>query len=447
MVRRIGGPSLAGTLVTLSTAVFASASHEPARLGLTPVDHDGTYFVLTLDPGEKRHLRVEAANFGHEEAVARTYASDVYTIVNGGFGADLFGERPSGPTLWLTYPTQEMTLNPDDALVIDFDVTVPDDTPPGEYVTALVIENAEPLRGSGAIAVDQINRSAIAVAIQIPGAENAELSIGEVTYQEVAGLPVVSFEVTNPGNVHLRPSGRFELRDGDGTELTAASVVMESVYAGTSTTLEAPVVEALAAGDYCAELSLTDEETGATDSTDCLPFTIAAPPDDGSPLSGPPGVAEVVDALSGWPPGLPLASLLLVGLGGLLFVLARRRRRPTAFAGAPADWPVTDLQPRGTSFEDALPAIIGSLRRILHEHPEVSRGWIVERGSGFLLAVEVRAEATPAQASKLSALLQERADREVARIMPLQVVCLKGAGPVARMTSGTVPFYVRAGQA
>jgi len=27
--------------------------------------------------------------------------------------------------------------------------------------------------------------------------------------------------------------------------------------------------------------------------------------------------------------------------------------------------------------------------------------------------------------------------------MPVQVVCLQGAGPVARMTADAVPFYVR----
>lgn len=442
-----GGSSLAAAILALGVVGAASASHEPARLGLTPVEHQGTYFELMLEPGETRELHVEAANFGHEEVLARTYASDVYTIVNGGFGADLFGERPSGPTLWLTYPIQEITLGPDDALIIDFEVAVPADTPPGEYVTALVIENVEPVRGSGTIAVDQVNRSAIAVAIRVPGEERAALSIGEVRHEELAGFSVVSFEVANPGNVHLRPSGEFVLRDGDGTELTASSVVMDSVYAGTSTTLEAPALEVLGPGDYCAELTLTDEETGATDATQCLPFTIAPPPDDGAPFAGLPGVTEVVDTLGAWPPGLPIvALLLLVGFGAVIVVVGRRRREPAAVDGPGSDWPATDLQSPGRSFEDATPAIIASLRRVLHQHPEIRRGWIVERGTGFVLAVEGPAGLTPAEAARLSAVLQERADREVGRIMPVQVVCLQGHGPVARVTADSVPFYVRASQ-
>lgn len=442
-----GGSSLAAAILALGIVGAASASHEPARLGLTPVDHQGTYFELTLEPSETRELHVEAANFGHEEVLARTYASDVYTIVNGGFGADLFGERPSGPTLWLTYPTQEVTLGPDDALIIDFEVRVPGDTPPGEYVTALVIENVEPVRGSGTIAVDQVNRSAIAVAIRVPGEERAALSIGEVRHRELTGFSVVSFEVANPGNVHLRPSGEFVLRNSDGTELTASSVVMDSVYAGTSTTVEVPAIETLGPGDYCAELTLTDEETGAADATECLAFTIAPPPDDGSAFRGLPGVTEVVGTLGDWPPGLPLLALLLLfAFGAVIVVVGRRRRRPAAVDGPPSDWPATDLPSRVRSFEDAMPAIIAALRRLLRQHAEIHRGWIVERGSGFVLAVEGPSGVTPAEAARLSALLQERADREVGRIMPVQVVCLQGPGPVARMTADTVPFYVRPGQ-
>lgn len=441
MVRSVVGTLLSALIVALGWAGAVSASHEPARLGLTPVDHDGTYFDLTLEPGEAVGLQVEAANFGHEEAVARTYASDVYTIVNGGFGADLFGERPSGATLWLTYPSQEVPLGPEDALVIDFDLEVPEDTPPGEYVTALVIENAEPVRGSGTIAVDQVNRNAIAVAIEVPGEERPALSIGSVYHDEVADLSVVSFDVANRGNVHLRPSGSFVLRHDDGTQLAESPVVMDSVYAGTSTTVEGPALELLEPGRYCAQLTLSDETTGASDATECLPFTIAEVPGDGSPLGLP--VAQVVDRLGTWALVLPILILLLAaGIGGAL-LLGRRGVRAPAVEGAATEWPATDLDSRNRFDHAALPGAVASLRRLLSEHPAISRAWVVERDAGFLLAVEGPRGSTPAEAARLSATLQERVDQELAHLMPMQVVCVQGAGPVARTTAGAVPFYVR----
>lgn len=440
------GSSIARSLLVAIAVLLAvpgsvSANHEPARLGLTPVDQHGSYFQLKLRPGQARRLQVEAANFGHEETLARTYASDVYSIVNGGFGAGLFGERPSGTTLWITYPTQEIMLGPRDAVAIDFKVEVPANTPPGQYVTALVIENAEPVRGSGTIAVDQVNRSAIAVAIEVPGERTPALAIGNVRQQEVAGLSVISFEVHNSGNVHLRPAGDFTLRNGEGDEIAASAVAMDTVYAGTSTLLEAPGIELLGPGEYCAELALTDEETGATDETDCLPFVIVAPAADDGSLGGLP--TRVVDAIgsSAIFPVLILILLLIFGAGAA-FVVLRRRRRRTAVASGPAGSPTGDSAEGDKSVGAMLPRVIGSLRRVLDAHPEISRGWVIERGSGFVLAVEGMPGTTPADASRLAAALQEHADREVSLALPMQVVCLQGAGSVERMTAEAVPFYV-----
>jgi hypothetical protein len=438
----IAGPLLMAMAVLLVGAGPVSAEGAPARLGLTPVGQDGSYFELRLKPGEATRLQVEAANFGDERALARTYASDVYSIVNGGFGARLFGERPSGTTLWITYPTKEIALGPGEAIAIDFKVEVPADTPPGEYVAALVIENAEPLRGSGTIAVDQINRNAIAVAIEVPGEQTPALAIGAVRQHEVAGLSVVSFEVHNSGNVHLRPAGDFFLRNGAGEEIAASSVAMDTVYARTSTLLEAPALELLGPGEYCAELTLTDQETGATDTTSCLAFTIVAPADSGVPLGDLP--TQVIAAIGGSGPILPvlfLLLLLMLGAGATILVLGRRRRR-AALADGPAVTTM-DRPDAGPATEAALPRIIGTLRRLLDAHPEISRAWIIERGTGFVLAFEGGPGTTPADASRLTTALQERADREIGLTLPMQVVCLQEAGPVERMTAEAVPFYVK----
>lgn len=326
--------SLAAALALVLTAVAgigpAAAADEAPRLGLTPVGHDGTFFTLTLEPGASRQLEVEAANFGDTEVRARTYAANVYSIVNGGFGADLFGEEPTGTTTWLDYPTQEMTLGPRDAQVINFDVTVPDDTPPGEYVAALVIENVDPVRGSGSVAIDQVNRSAIAVAIDVPGPRRPALAIGVVGHEVAGERSVVTFDVSNPGNVHLKPTGRFRLVDADGSELSSAELTMDSVYAGTSTILEAPLAGRLPAGEYCAELALSDPETDASAEARCLAFTVADESEADAAAAGG-GSRELPLRLPGSDAPLGTATLAVVvvagaGLFALAIVLALRRR-------------------------------------------------------------------------------------------------------------------------
>ena len=437
---------IAGLLISTSLALSSpvSAAHEPAHLGLTPVGEDGTYFDVAITAGETRDLQVEAANFGHEAAVARTYAANVYSIVNGGFGASLSGEPPAATTKWVTFPTQELTLAPGDAVVMDVRVAVPKDTPPGEYIAALVIENAEPIRGAGTVAVDQVNRSAIAIAIDVPGPREPAVAIGEVGHSEVAGTSVVTFSIDNPGNVHLYPTGEFLLRDDAGDQIASASPKMDSVYAGTSTLLELRLDNLLPPGQYCAELSLSDEGTGAFSSTQCLAFMVAAPAPEKAPADGLPSVTQVVDAVGGPMIVLPLL-IAVVGIGALGVLFAwRRRRGPSAVADGPSSaWPIADTDAHATTLPEWLSGAAAPLQRVLRQQPRITRAWMIARESTFVLALEGAPGTPPAEAARLAAEVQELADREPSLDVPVRVVCLQGSGPVSRVTADAVPFYVR----
>jgi len=322
----------------LASAPPAAAEGQAPRLGLTPAGQAAAYFDLTLVPGEQRHLEVEAANFGDEAVLARTYAADVYSIVNGGFGADLYGEDATGTTSWLTYATQQITLGPREALIVSVAVTVPGGTPPGQYIAALVIENVEPQRGTGPVALDQVNRNAIAVAIDVPGPRQPTLMIGAVGHKSVAGHSIVTFEVDNPGSVHLKPTGAVRLLDAGRSEIASARVVMDSVYASTGTLLEVPLADPLLPGDYCAELSLTDPATGAHDATGCMAFSVgaraASPGADSGPALpwGLPGTSVAMTAVRGGL--LVIAGGALVGVAILLVVRRRRSRHRTPAAPA-----------------------------------------------------------------------------------------------------------------
>jgi len=322
-----------GAALALGVVAPVLAEHDPTRLGLTPIGQDGQFFAISLRPGESAELRVEVASFGHDEVLARTYAADVYSIINGGFGAELFGELPSGATEWLDYPDREIPLVSTGALVIDFSVRVPSGTPSGEYIAALVAEDTEPYRGdSGSVSVEQVNRVAVAVAIDVPGRREPGIEIGAVGHKLSGATSSVTFEVANIGNAHLWPQGGFILRDSSGTELASAPAIMDSVYAASATLFEAPLTEALEPGAYCAELSLTDDETGAADSTECLTFTVTSQPVDvaaeGQGSGAIPVIRPAIDAVLGNPVALALFVIAAVSAPGAVWLLWRRRRTP-----------------------------------------------------------------------------------------------------------------------
>lgn len=279
---------MAGILAVclLTGAQAARAADGRIELGIKPVGVDGAYFMVTVQPGETRQLAVELGNYGAAPVEARTYAADAYSIVNGGFGAKLDGEPTSGATRWLDYQPVTLTLEPGTGVTRAFALTVPDDAAPGDYISGLVIQNANPTPGVGGIALNQINRQAIAVAIDVPGPRTPALSIGAFTHRMVAGKSLVAAAVMNTGNQLLKPGGEFTLRDAAGTLIERRPVALDSVYAGMDTSVEIPFDRLLGAGNYVASLTLTDAATGATATASDVALAIPQ-------LEAPPVVAGV----------------------------------------------------------------------------------------------------------------------------------------------------------
>lgn len=311
-------------------ALSAEAASSPVRLGLTPVGQPGPYFELTMSPGQVRRLEVAVGNFGGDSVVARTYAADVYSLVNGGFGAQVTDSAPTGTTTWLDFPTQEVRLTAGASVAVDFQVAVPPGTQSGQYLTSLVVESTQPSPGdAGSVTVNQVNRVAIAVAIDVPGPRHPGLLIGGVTHKMAGDTSFLSFAVDNPGNVHLKPAGELTLRESNQIEIARETVTMDSVYAGSNTHLEVHLAAPLRPGGYCAELSLTDPTTGASARTTCLSFDVAPAKSvqaGRGASSGIPVVQSVLDTAADHP------LIVLIGLGAALMILTlllaigRRRR-------------------------------------------------------------------------------------------------------------------------
>jgi hypothetical protein len=254
---------------------LARAADSPPKLGIRPADGDRLYVDLTLKPGEHRTLDVELINGGTALVQARTYTADAYTLVNGGFGVRLEDDSVTGPTTWLDYPREDLDLAPGQAEQRGVTVTVPKGTAPGEYVAALVIQNAEPVKGTGDITVNQVLRQAIAVAITVPGKRTPGLAIGAASYKRTPAVASVLVSVTNTGNVRLKPSGELVLTDKVGHEVLRAPVAMDTFFAGNTTEIEVNLPLSLPEGDYSVALDLSDIKAGASAQSDSLALAIA----------------------------------------------------------------------------------------------------------------------------------------------------------------------------
>lgn len=240
---------------TGATATTAEAE-QPVNLSLRPVDHPGSYFDLTMEPGEGRDLTVALGTNGDAAMDVSTYPADAYTIINGGFAAKESGTKPTGTTTWLDYPAQELSLPAGQANERTMTVSVPQETQPGQYITSLVLESAEPVEGSGEVALNQIVRQALPVTVQVPGPLEPAFEFGRAGHIDTAGRSVVQVGITNTGNAHVEPAGDLTIRDDSGETVSEAEATMSNFFAGTETQVETTLDGAL---DCCISRCLQSD--------------------------------------------------------------------------------------------------------------------------------------------------------------------------------------------
>ena len=320
--------ALAGSIIP----AHAQAAEQPVQLSAKVVDQPGEFFDLTLEPGQTRQLEIALGNHGKTAIAVRTYAADAYTIINGGFGAALRDTAVAGTTTWLDYPAQTLTLEPDRATVQPLSVTVPLGTAPGEYIASVILENDAPVKGSGSVALDQVVRQAVAVAIRVPGALVPGLAIGAASHGVVAGRSVVAVDVTNTGNSRLTPAAKIAVKDSTGVAVSSTTVPMDSFYAGTATKVEITLATTLAPGEYTVDLALDDDGRDAHASGAGLPLSVVEVVEQAADAPTEVG-QQVVDVLQKSSGQLPLwavaaiaLALLLAGLLAVRHHLSHRRQ-------------------------------------------------------------------------------------------------------------------------
>jgi hypothetical protein len=316
------------TLALPGGTLAADPANADVRLSVRPVGQAGPYFELIMQPGESQTLEVDLSNDGSADLAVATYAADVYTITNGGYGGRLRAEPQTGTTTWLGYPTEVIELAAGTHSLRSFTVAVPPGTAGGEYISSVVIENDQPVVSSGGVGLGQIVRTAVAVVVTVPGARMPEIVIGEASHSVVADRSVVAVDLDNAGNVRLRPIAGFELRNSAGDLVSQSSIALDTIYSHTPTSLAVPLAALLQPGTYHATLTLVDAAQGVSVERTDLTFVVEAPPATTEPGAGPTPVAVNQPPSIPWPIVLGVLGAALLGV--LAFLVLRRSRRPSA---------------------------------------------------------------------------------------------------------------------
>ena len=310
---------------------------QPVMLSLKPVDYQGSFFNLTINPGQSQQLKVALGNHGSASMPARTYAADAYSIINGGFGARTRDSTITGTTTWLSYATQLLQLPAGQANIRTFTVAVPAGTAPGEYISSLILENDVPVQGSGSVVLNQIIRQALAVSIRVPGPLQPAFAFGTASHKITADRSVLDVQITNTGNANLKPAGNLIIHDHNGKTISQAPATMDSLYAHTDTLVETTLAGKLQPGDYTVSITLTDPTTKVTATGADLPFTVTEQAAQNSTNTQQAHLPQILQgAGTGINPYLIAAAAAAAATAAafFFFLLIRGRRRRTASPGS-----------------------------------------------------------------------------------------------------------------
>lgn len=237
----------------------------------------GSYFSVTAEPGQSVTLKATIANTGEVDQHLRTYPANAYTKEGGGFGVGNYGDEANPVTKWLDYPNDTYEIAPGTGKERTFPINVPDDTAPGQYITAIVAEEADTSAVQGSSNFIQRLRYAIPVFITVPGEMQSGFSVNSIHLSLESGVAIVRIALENSGDVRVRPEGTVELIDSSGQLIVSFPVAMESIYAHDATVLTLGTAGALPAGSFTVRVKLSDSETGATASTEQSGLTAETP--------------------------------------------------------------------------------------------------------------------------------------------------------------------------
>lgn len=222
----------------------------------------GSFFDVQIDVGQTAQVTVTIANVGDVTQGIKTYVTNGFTAPGGGFAAAEYGVPLNEVSQWLDYPEETFTLDAGEGVERTFSVTVPEDTAPGQYITAIAGEHAEASAVEGQPNLSQKLRYSVPVFIRVPGATDTAFHVERIDLQESDGVGIIIVSLQNTGDIRVRPEGVVEARTIEGELVVSIPVAMESIYAREGTDLRLALPQNVGTGTYDVSVALTDPDSG-----------------------------------------------------------------------------------------------------------------------------------------------------------------------------------------
>ena len=345
-------------IVWLGAPISASAQSEtPFPLSFLPVpdgsraEPNKSYFVYELRADSTVSGNVLLRNNGQAPMTVHLTAVDARTSQQGGSSFANIDETPMAVATWLKLGEQQVTLEPGQERDIAFTVHVPASINPGQYLAGISAylpandgDDTSSSKNVGAHIKLQ-HRYVIAVQINVPGLWTSSMLIKSIDLvSQPSGTRVIA-RLKNDGATFLKPKGSVKIISHDGRLLIDQPIEMGTFVTGTDASYPVIWPETPIPGKYQVSISLdyADGKTATYDEELEIAAKAAVPqsqqpasksqqpaPGSTGAASQPDPVATVGAASQNMLVLFGGGLVLMMGLGGVMFVLGRRtaRREP-----------------------------------------------------------------------------------------------------------------------
>lgn len=230
-----------------SPVVLASS----ADVGIEPAypqannERTQSIFIMRLKVGEQGKDGIRLINSGKESHTVEIYPTDSSSSVDGSFSCRQHAEAVKDVGSWVKLEKTTLTLEAGEQTIVNFTVDVPKGTGPGEHDGCIAVQDTANLPAKSGSGVLLGFRSAIRLAVTVPGKIVKQLNIVRVDINHVEHRGIsVSPVAKNSGNVSLDVTARAQLVSifGQETEIKngAKYPIMQGATTGWAYVFEGP---------------------------------------------------------------------------------------------------------------------------------------------------------------------------------------------------------------
>jgi hypothetical protein len=198
--------AVAAIAFLLGTASVHASTEPPA---IKPA-HSGasSYLSFQLGPAQKTGDGVVLTDVSTDPADYVIYPVDAYTSPSTGVVYQDRSAPVTGVGTWISLGATTAHLASGGSATIDFTVSVPPGTAPGDHVGAIMAENAASARGGAAsgLSLNVRQRAGLAVVIHVPGPTHIGFTLGPVSIRAENGTrQVLDIPMQSTANVLFKP--------------------------------------------------------------------------------------------------------------------------------------------------------------------------------------------------------------------------------------------------